>query len=127
VRVVNERHAREERLAHLAQFDSLTGEMNRAQFIETLGTALEEAIRFRASCGLLVVAIDYLQRVNDAYGFEVADALIAALAQRLRTRMRGGDSLGGCRETNSVSCCATARPTIWRRRPSGCLPPRART
>ena len=94
VRVVNERHAREERLAHLAQFDSLTGEMNRAQLIETLRTAIEEAIRFRASCGLLVVGIDHLQRVNDAYGFEVADALIAALAKRLRTRMRGGDSLG---------------------------------
>src|SRR5207244_4041986 len=94
VRVVNERHAREQRLAHLAQFDSLTGEMNRAQLIETLRTAIEEAIRFRASCGLLVVAIDRLQRVNDAYGFEVADAVIAALAQRLRARMRGGDSLG---------------------------------
>jgi diguanylate cyclase (GGDEF)-like protein len=94
VRVVTERHAREERLAHLAQFDSLTGEMNRAQLIETLRTALEEAIRFRASCGLLVVAIDHLQRVNDAYGFELADAVIAALAKRLRARMRGGDSLG---------------------------------
>jgi len=94
VRVVNERHAREERLAHLAQFDSLTGEMNRAQLIETLRTAIDEAIRFRASCGLLVVAIDHLQRVNDAYGFEVADAVIATLAKRLRARMRGGDSLG---------------------------------
>jgi diguanylate cyclase (GGDEF)-like protein len=94
VRVVNERHAREERLAHLAQFDSLTGEMNRAQLIETLRTAIEEAIRFRASCGLLVVGIDHLQRVNDAYGFEVADAVIAALAKRLRARMRGGDALG---------------------------------
>ena len=94
VRVVNERHAREQRLAHLAQFDGLTGEMNRAQLIETLRTAIEEAIRFRASCGLLVVAIDHLQRVNDAYGFDVADTVIAALAKRLRTRMRGGDSLG---------------------------------
>jgi diguanylate cyclase (GGDEF)-like protein len=94
VRVVNERHAREERLTHLAQFDSLTGEMNRGQLIETLRTAIEEAIRFRASCCLLVVTIDHLQRINDAYGFEVADAVIAALAKRLRARMRGGDSLG---------------------------------
>ncbi len=94
VRVVNERHARDERLAHLAQFDGLTGEMNRTQLIETLRTALEEAIRFRASCGLLIVSIDHLERINDAYGFEVADAVIAALAKRLRARMRGGDSLG---------------------------------
>ena len=94
VRVVNERHARDERLTHLAQFDGLTGEMNRAQVIETLRTVIEEANRFRASCGLLIVSIDHLQRINDAYGFEVADALIAALAKRLRARLRGADSLG---------------------------------
>jgi diguanylate cyclase (GGDEF)-like protein len=94
MRVINERHAREENLAHLAQFDSLTGEMNRAELIATLRTALAEAVRFRASCGLLIIGIDRLQRVNDAYGFEVADAVIAALAKRLRARMRGGDSLG---------------------------------
>jgi diguanylate cyclase (GGDEF)-like protein len=94
IRVINARHAREQRLAHLAQFDGLTGEMNRAQLIETLRTAIEEAVRFRASCGLLVVGIDRLQRINDAYGFELADAVIAALAKRLRARMRGGDSLG---------------------------------
>jgi diguanylate cyclase (GGDEF)-like protein len=94
VRVINARHAREQRLAQLAQFDDLTGEMNRAQLIETLGTAIEEAIRFRASCGLLLVAIDHLQRVNEAYGFETADAVIAAVAKRLRARMRGGDALG---------------------------------
>jgi diguanylate cyclase (GGDEF)-like protein len=94
VRVVNERHAREERLAHLAQFDDLTGEMNRAQLIETLRSAIEEAGRFRASCGLLLVAIDHLQRINDAYGFEIADAVIAAVAKRVRARMRGGDALG---------------------------------
>jgi diguanylate cyclase (GGDEF)-like protein len=94
VRAINERHAREERLAHLAQFDGLTGEMNRPQLIDTLRAAIEEAGRFQASCGLLLVAIDRLQRVNDAYGFEVADAVIAAVAKRVRARMRGGDALG---------------------------------
>ena len=40
VRVINERHAREERLAYLSQFDGLTGEMNRVQLVETLRVAL---------------------------------------------------------------------------------------
>jgi diguanylate cyclase (GGDEF)-like protein len=94
VRAINERHAQEERLAHLAQFDALTGELNRAQLIDTLRNAIDEAGRFRASCGLLLVAIDHLQRINDAYGFDIADAVIAAVAKRVRARMRGGDSLG---------------------------------
>jgi diguanylate cyclase (GGDEF)-like protein len=94
VRVINERHAREERLAYLSQFDGLTGEMNRFQLMETLRAAFDEAIRFRVSCGFLLVAVDNLGRINEAYGFDVADALIDTVAKRLRARMRGGDTLG---------------------------------
>jgi diguanylate cyclase (GGDEF)-like protein len=94
VRLVDERHAREERLAHLSRFDELTGEMNRAHLTETLATALDEAIRYRSSCGLLVVAIDNLGRINETYGFAVADQVILAMARNIRARMRGGDALG---------------------------------
>src|SRR5262249_57733649 len=51
-------------------------------------------IRFRTSCGFLLVAIDNLARINEAYGFDVADEVIAAVAKRIRSRMRGGDTLG---------------------------------
>jgi diguanylate cyclase (GGDEF)-like protein len=94
VRAVNERHAHEERLAFLSKFDSLTGEMNRVHLTEMLTEAVEEAIRFRNSCAFLLVAIDNLTRVNEAYGFKVADEVIAAVAGRMRQRMRGGDMLG---------------------------------
>jgi diguanylate cyclase (GGDEF)-like protein len=94
VRVINERRAREERLAYLSRFDGLTGEMNRGHLTDVLAATVEEAIRFRGSCGFLVVAINGISRINEAYGFEVADEVIAAVAKRLRTRMRGGDHLG---------------------------------
>jgi diguanylate cyclase (GGDEF)-like protein len=94
VRVINERHAQEERLAYLSRFDGLTGEMNRWHLMEVLGTALEEAIRYRSSCGFLIVTIDGLARINEAYGFDVADEVIAAVAKRLRAKMRGGDCIG---------------------------------
>lgn len=94
VRAINERHAQEERLAYLSRFDSLTGEMNRTHLTEMLGQALEEAVRFRNSCAFLLVAIDHLGRVNEAYGFKVADEVIGAVAKRMRSRMRGGDMLG---------------------------------
>ena len=94
VRVINERRAQEERLAYLSRFDGLTGEMNRWHLTEVLGATLEEATRFRSSCAFLIAAVDNLARVNEAYGFDVADEVIAAVAKRLRAKLRGGDCLG---------------------------------
>ena len=70
VRVINERHDREQRLAYLSHFDELTGEMNRWQLTEVLEATLEEATRDRSSCGFLLVAVDNLARINEAYGFD---------------------------------------------------------
>lgn len=94
VRVINERRAHQDRLAYLSRFDGLTGEMNRWHLTEVLAQTLGTAIRDRLTCGFLLVSIDNLDRVNDAYGFETADEVIAAVAKRLRLRMRAGDSLG---------------------------------
>jgi diguanylate cyclase (GGDEF)-like protein len=94
VRVINERYENEHRLNHLARYDSLTGEFNRSQLIEILEKTLEEAIRFRSSCGFLLIAIDNLARINESYGFEAADQLIGAVAKRIRKLMRGKDTLG---------------------------------
>jgi diguanylate cyclase (GGDEF)-like protein len=94
VRVINERHEREERLAYLSRFDEQTGEMNRWHMIEVLGATIEEAIKLRSSCGFLLVAIDHLGRINEAYGFDIADEVIVEIAKRIRRQMRGKDHLG---------------------------------
>jgi len=94
LRVINERYEQELRLTYLARYDGLTGELNRHHLTEVLEDTLEEAIRFRSSCGFLLVAIDNLSRVNESYGFETADQVIAEVGKRLRTRMRGKDTLG---------------------------------
>jgi diguanylate cyclase (GGDEF)-like protein len=93
VRVINER-AREGRLSHLSRFDDLTGEMNRRHFTDVLAGVLQDAIRVRASFAVLVVSIDDLARINEAYGFAVGDEVISAIVLRLRAGMRAGDSLG---------------------------------
>ena len=94
VRVINERRARDEQLSYLSRFDDLTGEMNRRQFTDVLAGALQDAIRVRASFAVLVVSIDDLARINEAYGFAVGDEVISAVVLRLRAGMRAGDSLG---------------------------------
>ena len=94
VRAIDARHAREQRLIKLANFDPLTGEINRAQLTEVLSATLDEAVRFRASCGFLLISIDHLGHLNEAYGFDAAEEVIAQVAKRIRARLRGKDHLG---------------------------------
>ena len=94
VRAVTERHQNEQQLTYLSRFDRLTGEMNRNALTETLATALEDSLKFRGSCGFMMIAVDNLARINESYGFGVADEVIAAVGRRLRSRMRAGDTLG---------------------------------
>jgi len=94
VRVINERHEHVRRLTYLARYDGLTGELNRHHLTEVLEDTIDEAIRFRSSCGFMLVAIDNLGRINESYGFDIADQVISAVAKRVRSRMRGKDTLG---------------------------------
>jgi len=94
VRVINERHAQEEHLAYLSQFDALTGEVNRWRLTAVLAQTLDEAVKFQQSCGFLLISIDNLGRVNESYGYDIADEVIAEVAKRLRAKMRGADVLG---------------------------------
>jgi diguanylate cyclase (GGDEF)-like protein len=94
VRINNERHARDEQLLKLSRHDPLTGELNRTHLIAALAEAIEETQRFRSACAFMLIGIDHLARINDAFGFDVADAVISEVALRIRTRLRGGDVLG---------------------------------
>jgi diguanylate cyclase (GGDEF)-like protein len=94
VRINNERRARDEQLLKLSRRDPLTGELNRTHLVASLAEAIEEASRFRTSSAFMLIGIDHLARVNDAFGFDVADAVISEVALRIRARLRGGDVLG---------------------------------
>ena len=94
VRINNERRARDQQLLKLSRHDPLTGELNRTHLIAALAEAIEETARLRTSSAFMLIGIDHLSRVNDAFGFDVADAVIAEVAKRVRARLRGGDVLG---------------------------------
>jgi diguanylate cyclase (GGDEF)-like protein len=94
VRINNERRARDQQLLKLARHDPLTGELNRTHLIAALAATIEETTRFRTSCAFMLIGIDHLARINDAFGFDVADAVIAEVANRIRSRLRAGDVLG---------------------------------
>ena len=93
VRRIDERHKREQHLSFLGNFDPLTGMMNRGRLAEALGDAIAGAARENGHCAFAIAAVNNLDIVNDAYGFEVADEVIVALSRKLRQVMRAGD---GC-------------------------------
>ena len=51
-------------------------------------------MRFRSTFAFMLVGIDHLARINDAFGFDVADQVICDVARRIRMRLRSGDVLG---------------------------------
>jgi diguanylate cyclase (GGDEF)-like protein len=94
VRINNERHAHDEQLLKLSRHDALIRELNRTHLVASLAEVIEQATRFRSSCAFMLIGIDHLARINDAFGFDVADAVISQVAERIRARPRGGDVLG---------------------------------
>ncbi len=94
IRLNNERHARDEQLMKLSRHDPLTGELNRTHLVAQLAETMEEVTRFRSTCAFMLIGIDHLARINDAFGFDVADAVIAEVGKRIRARLRAGDVLG---------------------------------
>ncbi|MDX5362166.1 MAG: bifunctional diguanylate cyclase/phosphodiesterase [Alphaproteobacteria bacterium] len=94
VRNISDRKRREARLDYLASNDDLTGLLNRARLRERLAHVLAYALRFKAPCAFFIIAIDNLTRVNEAYGFDVADEMIVSICRRLESVLRAGDVLG---------------------------------
>jgi diguanylate cyclase (GGDEF)-like protein len=94
IRVINDRYWEEQRLLHRSDHDELSGQLNRVRLIEALGTVLGRAERTRQTACFLMVAVDNMATINDSFGFEVGDEVLAAVAQIIRAHMRGGDSVG---------------------------------
>jgi diguanylate cyclase (GGDEF)-like protein len=91
VRVVTDRYEAERQLARQSRYDALTGALNRSHFIQHVSALLPERTRKGGSHAVLLIGIDNLAVLNEAYGYDVGDELIAAVAERLRTEMRASD------------------------------------
>ena len=77
---------------HGSGSDRLTGLANRAHFLHKLGEALREGRR-RDARALVVLDLDRFRAINEAKGASAGDALLSAVAHRLRGMARSDDLL----------------------------------
>jgi len=94
LRVVTGRKQQESLLEHRANYDDLTGHLNKVRLREALQNALSYNERYKVSGGYLAVGIDKLSMINGGYGHETADAVIIGVGQRIERCVRVTDVIG---------------------------------
>lgn len=94
IRVINERYWEEQRLLYRSDHDDLTGQLNRIRLTEALGTVLTQCENSGQSSGFLMAAVNNLALINETFGFDVGDEVIAATARIIKSKLRGGDTIG---------------------------------
>jgi predicted signal transduction protein with EAL and GGDEF domain/FixJ family two-component response regulator len=93
VQDVTDRRMAEDRIRHLANFDTLTGLPNRHQLIWRAERALQHARRMGHSVALLLIDLDRFKNINDTLGHTAGDELLIEVARRLRGCVRHSDQV----------------------------------
>ncbi|MGC1167077.1 MAG: EAL domain-containing protein [Solirubrobacterales bacterium] len=86
-----ERHTADQALRHRVLHDSLTGLPNRLSFVDALNDSLKRAMASGSPIGILFLDLDHFKLINDSLGHHAGDALLRAVAPRLRAHLRPGD------------------------------------
>jgi diguanylate cyclase (GGDEF)-like protein len=80
-------------LEHRASHDVLTGLANRSLLDDRLAVALAAAQRYNRILAVAFLDLDHFKTVNDTLGHTVGDELLMAVARRLQTCVREGDTV----------------------------------
>ncbi|MEE9153515.1 MAG: EAL domain-containing protein [candidate division NC10 bacterium] len=97
-RDITERKRAEEIIVRQAYHDALTNLANRRLFMDRLTQALTRVQWHKRIVSVLFLDLDHFKSINDALGHSVGDLLLQAVAGRLTTCVRQGDTvarLGG--------------------------------
>jgi diguanylate cyclase (GGDEF)-like protein len=87
-------HERTDELRHQALHDSLTGLPNRALILDRIDQMLARGRRQHTPVAALFIDLDDFKDINDTLGHSAGDELLRAVAARLESALREGDTVG---------------------------------
>ena len=88
---ISDRKAAEERIAHLAHHDILTGLQNRFSLEDRLEQALSMANRDQSQVAVFFIDLDRFKNINDSLGHHAGDKLLIEVGNRLKDCVRDSD------------------------------------
>ncbi len=80
-------------LDNLANIDGLTGAYNHRYFQNILDQEISRTVRHNAPISILLIDIDHFKKVNDTYGHQVGDFVLAEFAKIIKQNIRQYDIL----------------------------------
>ncbi|MGA3333306.1 MAG: PAS domain S-box protein [Terracidiphilus sp.] len=90
---ITEIKEQEQKLERITHYDALSGLPNRTLLADRLRQAMAHAHRSKRLLAVAYFDIDGFKSINDGYGHSTGDALLAALALRMKRALREGDTL----------------------------------
>lgn len=94
VRVVDEAFMAEQAAHCSAHRDELASQLNRSQLPQAVTAVLGCAQRRLTSSGFLMISVNNLSAINEIFGFEIGDEVLAATANIIKGKLKSGDLLG---------------------------------
>jgi diguanylate cyclase (GGDEF)-like protein/PAS domain S-box-containing protein len=90
---ITERKIAEQRIAHMAHHDALTGLPNRVLLRDRIQQAIAQAHRNGTQLAVLFVDLDHFKTINDSLGHQLGDRLLQSVASRILVCVREGDTV----------------------------------
>lgn len=84
----------ERQLANMALFDSLTGALSRAAFMQHAGKEFKRAQRYSRPLSVIMVDIDHFKRINDQHGHAAGDHVLQIFVEAIEEEIRSTDVIG---------------------------------
>lgn len=92
--VMNRLTSANSNLRSLAEKDELTGLSNRRKVLADADYIFTDSIKKRSPCVFAIVDLDHFKKINDTYGHEAGDLVLAQVATMMRSAIRPQDEIG---------------------------------
>jgi diguanylate cyclase (GGDEF)-like protein/PAS domain S-box-containing protein len=90
---LTDRKLAEQRIAHMAHHDALTGLPNRVLLRDRIQQAIAQAHRASSQLAVLFIDLDRFKTINDSLGHQLGDRLLQSVASRILVCVREGDTV----------------------------------